>query len=200
MSQSTSLQTAPAPTDDKRSRLLKAALDLFETRGFDGVAVPEIAATAGVAVGTVYRYFDTKEALVNALYRHWKSVYNAMVLAPLPPGLMTRDKFTTYWQRMTEFARSYPRATRFMDLHHHGAYLDEESRAMSRTYRDVAEAFIADARKSGAIRPLDPIMVVALMWGAAAGLVKFASQGALDFDARTAADMEEALWRAIAAD
>jgi hypothetical protein len=41
-------------------------------------------------------------------------------------------------------------------------------------------------------------MVVALMWGAAAGLTKFAASGALEFDAKLAGDMEEALWRAIA--
>jgi AcrR family transcriptional regulator len=186
--------------DDKRARLLEAALELFETRGFDGVAVPQIAAKAGVAVGTVYRYFPGKEALVNALYRHWKGVYNAIVLEPLPPGLETRDKFTTYWQRMTLFARTYPRATRFMDLHHHAPYLDAESIEAGRTYREAAQAFIAEARAAGAIRDIDPILVVALMWGAAVGLTKFSMQGAFKFDAAIATEMEDALWRAIAND
>jgi AcrR family transcriptional regulator len=187
-------------TDDKRARLLAAALDLFETRGFDGVAVPEIAAKAGVAVGTVYRYFETKEALVNALYRQWKQAYNDLVLAPAPKGLKPRELFSRYWHRMTLFARTNPRAMRFMDLHHHGAYLDAESRALSKTYAQVAEAFVRDARAQGAIRDLDPIMVVALMWGAAAGLTKFAASGALEFDAKLAGEMEEALWRAIASE
>ncbi|HVU20247.1 MAG TPA: TetR/AcrR family transcriptional regulator [Rhizomicrobium sp.] len=185
---------------DKRRLLLDAALDLFEARGFDGVAVPEIARTAGVATGTVYVYFRDKEALVNALYRHWKTIYNDRVLAPLPPGLLIRDKFTTYWQRMMEFAQTHPRAVRFMDLHHHGAYLDEESRALSGRYGSVARDFIGEAKAAGVIRDLDPVMVVALMWGAATGLVKFASQGALKVDAQTSSDMEEALWRAIARD
>jgi AcrR family transcriptional regulator len=184
--------------DDKRARLLAAALDLFETRGFDGVAVPEIAAKAGVAVGTVYRYFETKEALVNALYRQWKQAYNDLVLAPAPKGLKPREIFSRYWHRMTLFARTNPRAMRFMDLHHHGAYLDAESRALSKTYAQAAEEFVRTARSEGAIRDLNPIMVVALMWGAAAGLTKFAASGALEFDAKLAGDMEEALWRAIA--
>ena len=190
--------TQKKAADDKRARLLAAALDLFETRGFDGVAVPEIAAKAGVAVGTVYRYFETKEALVNALYRLLKQSYNATVLAPVEPGLPTREIFSAYWQRMTAFARRNPHAIRFMDLHHHGAYLDDESRALSRTYAKAAERFVRDARARGDIRDLDPVMVVALMWGAAAGLAKFSASGSLTFDARTANEMEEALWRAIA--
>jgi AcrR family transcriptional regulator len=183
---------------DKRSRLLDAALNLFESRGFDGVSVPEIAKAADVATGTVYLYFKDKAALVNALYRRWKGAYNAAVLAPLPEGLGPRDAFSHYWRRMMQFAHEYPRAVRFMDLHHHGAYLDEDSRALSRSYRESAEAFVRGARDQGAIRDLDPMLIVSLMWGAAAGLVKFASQSALVLDEKTAIVMEDALWRGIA--
>lgn len=186
--------------DDKAARILEAALDLFEASNFDGVAVPEIAAKAQVATGTIYRYFRDKEALVNALYQHWKRAYNDMVLAPPPPGLSPHALFTCYWQRMTLFARSHPRAVRFMDLHHHGAYLNDESRTIARAYAVAAEDFVGRARRAGAIRELEPAMVVALMWGAAAGLAKFAGAGALDFDAETASRMGEAVWRAIAAD
>jgi TetR/AcrR family transcriptional regulator, repressor of fatR-cypB operon len=194
------LQVSETKIDDKRARLLEAALELFESRGFDGVVVPEIAARAGVATGTVYRYFPSKEALVNALYQQWKGTYNAGVLAPLPHGLTVRDGFTEYWQRITDFARAHPRAVRFLDLHHHGAYLDEDSRAAGRPFLETAEAFLTEARASRAIRDIAPALVVALVWGAAAGLAKFASQGSVDFNTETAADMEEALWRAIAND
>ncbi|MEI9931235.1 MAG: hypothetical protein WDM89_12015 [Rhizomicrobium sp.] len=85
-------------------------------------------------------------------------------------------------------------------MHHHGAYLDVESHALSDRYIDAARGFIAEAKAAGVIHNLDPIMVVALLWGAATGLVKFAAQGALAVDAEISNDMEEALWRAIARD
>ncbi|HTO39980.1 MAG TPA: TetR/AcrR family transcriptional regulator [Rhizomicrobium sp.] len=191
------LQTAPA---DKRERLLAAALLLFERRGFDGVAVPEIARAAGVATGTVYRYFATKEALVNALYLRWKTAYNATVLAPLDAQASPREMFATYWQRMTDFAQSHPRAMRFLDLHFHGSYLDAQSLAAHTAYRVAAAEFVRAARKAGAIRALSPELVAALIWGASVGMTKFAHEGALAFDARTSATMEEMLWRAIAND
>jgi len=189
-----------AEPDDKRERLLDAALELFELRGFDGVAVPEIAQMANVATGTIYRYFETKEALVNALYRRWKEAYNAAVLAPLEGELSPREMFGTYWRRMADFARAHPRAVRFLDLHHHAAYLDAESCRAHNAYRDAAGAFVTAAKDARAIRKIDPALVVALMWGASAGLVKFAHEGVLKFDERAAREMEEMLWRAIASD
>src|SRR5689334_15289154 len=57
---------------DKREAILAAALELFVERGFYGTAVPEIAERAGVGAGTIYRYFESKETLVNELYREQK--------------------------------------------------------------------------------------------------------------------------------
>lgn len=184
--------------DDKRARLLDAALDLFEKRGFDGVAVPEIAKAAGVATGTIYRYFKTKEELVNALYKHWKGIYNQQIMGPVPEGLSPREIFALYWHRMADFARKNYRAVRFLDLHYHAPYLDKESRAMEGIYMVTARAFLEAGRKARTLRPLDPALVVALMWGATAGLNKFVRDGALVFDKKTSDAMEDALWRAVA--
>jgi AcrR family transcriptional regulator len=49
---------------ETRQRISNVATELFLTRGFDAVAVTEVAAGAGVSEKTVYNYFPTKEALV----------------------------------------------------------------------------------------------------------------------------------------
>jgi AcrR family transcriptional regulator len=50
-----------------RRRILAAAADLFAERGVD-VSIDDIAAAAGVGIGTVYRRFPDREALIEALF------------------------------------------------------------------------------------------------------------------------------------
>lgn len=56
------------PPEERRREILEAALDLFATRGFDETTVQDIASAAGVAIGTVYLYFPSKEHVLLGLY------------------------------------------------------------------------------------------------------------------------------------
>lgn len=53
--------------DEKRKRILDCALTVFTERGFHQITMDEIAAESGVAKGTVYRYFKSKEDLLDQL-------------------------------------------------------------------------------------------------------------------------------------
>jgi AcrR family transcriptional regulator len=52
-----------------RDLLLTAASDAFAARGAD-VPLEDIARNAGVGIGTLYRHFPTRDALIEAVYRH----------------------------------------------------------------------------------------------------------------------------------
>src|SRR6266508_4796918 len=61
---------SPAPAADlTRQRLIRAALELFTTRGYHDTTTAQIAKKAGVAEGTIYRHFPSKQQLLNELYR-----------------------------------------------------------------------------------------------------------------------------------
>jgi len=59
---------AGTKAEETRSRILGAALELFQRQGFDETTMREIATEAGVALGAAYYYFQSKEALVMAFY------------------------------------------------------------------------------------------------------------------------------------
>src|SRR2546426_8856893 len=55
--------------DLTRERLVRAALELFTTQGYHETTTPQIAKKAGVAEGTIYRHFTSKQHCFNELYR-----------------------------------------------------------------------------------------------------------------------------------
>jgi TetR/AcrR family fatty acid metabolism transcriptional regulator len=55
---------------DKRDRILDAAVRVFARKGFHATRVSEVAKAAGVADGTIYLYFDSKDHLLVSLFEH----------------------------------------------------------------------------------------------------------------------------------
>jgi AcrR family transcriptional regulator len=51
-----------------RARIERAALDLFVARGVDAATTRDIAASAGVSEGAIYRHFDGKDELASAIF------------------------------------------------------------------------------------------------------------------------------------
>lgn len=60
--------TVPTKSEETRSRILNAALELFREHGFEQTTMRQIATAADVAVGAAYYYFESKDALVMAFY------------------------------------------------------------------------------------------------------------------------------------
>ena len=187
--------------DDKRRRILDAALKMFAARGYHGTSVPDVADAAGVGVGTLYRYFDDKNALVNEVYRDAKQRLKAALLADLElPDLYQLDNaehwFNELWHRLAVFARAEPDAFRFLEMQDHVEYLDAKSRALELSV--LAPLWFAGKRlhaRSGG-PPVD--IAIALLWGAFVGLVKAARLGYLPLDDKKLAQAGQAAWRIIA--
>src|SRR5919109_3079910 len=58
-------ETTPAP---KREAILRAAIDVFADRGYFNAQVADVARAAGVAAGTVYLYFRSKDDLLVSIF------------------------------------------------------------------------------------------------------------------------------------
>ena len=59
-------------TTEKRSHILEKTLILFKEKGYYGISVADIAQACGMARGSLYTYFESKQELVNELYVMWK--------------------------------------------------------------------------------------------------------------------------------
>lgn len=182
---------------ENRQAILDAALALFAARGFDATPVPEIAKRAGLSPGTIYRYFESKEDLVNALYRHWKGTFFEMMTAGYPSGAPARTRFSYFFQALVQFWRRNPLAFEFLEFHHHVHYLDAESRAVYREVMGFIHEFLEDTAREEITKPLPPEAVVAFVLGAFTGLVKAEKADELPLDDALLQSIEECCWEAI---
>jgi AcrR family transcriptional regulator len=184
-------------TDDKREAILDAALTLFSERTFDGTPVPLVAEKAGVAAGTIYRYFPSKEALVNVLYRRWKVEKHRMISEARTLAATPREQFSAFWRSLWRFAVDHPRAIACMDTHHHAPYLDDESRALTAEMEAESLDWIREGQSAGALREADPSVLATLLMGAFTGMVKSAGSSGLRYDDAVVAQTDEIMWSAL---
>src|SRR5512147_2146981 len=78
---------------DKRADVLQAALELIAERGFHGAPMAEIAERAGVAAGTIYRYFENKDVLIAELYRELETEISVFLQRDYPRERPLRERF-----------------------------------------------------------------------------------------------------------
>jgi AcrR family transcriptional regulator len=193
----TAVTSAAEAGKGKREAILDAALELFAERGFHGTAVPLVAERAKVGAGTLYRYFESKEALVNALYQREKACFLSELISDFPVDVPVREQFRIFWQRLVGYAQRHPRAAAFMELHHHAPYLDEESRALEQRVMQPVIDFIQRAQEAQALKALDPVLLISVVYGAFIGIAKNAMAGHLALGPKTLEDAEACLWEAV---
>jgi AcrR family transcriptional regulator len=89
-------------SEDKRNSLLSAATEVFADRGL-GAPTIAITAVAGVAEGTLFTYFKTKDELVNALYREIKLELADAMMSGFPRRTSVRHRLQHVWNRYVEW-------------------------------------------------------------------------------------------------
>ena len=94
--------------EDKKTALLQAALKLFTERGFHGTSTAQISKKAGVATGTLFNYFSTKEDLINALYFDVKGKLSHNLVKGLQTQITFYEKLKKIWYNMTEWGLNNP--------------------------------------------------------------------------------------------
>jgi AcrR family transcriptional regulator len=86
-------------SEDKRNAILDAATRLFAERGLSAAPTSEISKQAGVAEGTLFTYFKTKDDLINALYRELKLELADAMMSDFPRKKNVGTRLRHVWDR-----------------------------------------------------------------------------------------------------
>jgi AcrR family transcriptional regulator len=93
---------------DKRNAILDAATRLFAERGLTAAPTSEISKLAGVAEGTLFTYFQTKDDLINALYREIKLELADAMMSDFPRKKSVGTRLRHVWDRWVNWGVANP--------------------------------------------------------------------------------------------
>lgn len=93
----------------RRDRVIHAALELGAAGGYDAVQMRDVAQSAGVALGTIYRYFSSKDHLLAAALVEWVNDLERRVTLRPPQGRSTADRVVSTLRRATKAMEKEPR-------------------------------------------------------------------------------------------
>lgn len=82
---------------DKRERIFKATEELLATQGFHGISMSLVAKEAGVAAGTIYRYFSDKDDLLRQLHLHVSLRARDAVFEGVSPDAAPFEQYRQVW-------------------------------------------------------------------------------------------------------
>ena len=132
-----------------RDRLLEVAADAFAAAGVDA-SLEKIAKTAGVGIGTLYRHFPTRDALVEAVFRHNVDLLCAgaeELSASLPPD----EALAEWMQRFVGYVATKKGLATYLK-----SVVSADSDLFVSTHarvHDTVEQLVAAATAAGTIRP-----------------------------------------------
>lgn len=161
----TASPTTPVRTRDgaaTRERLMRAALELFTTQGYHGSTTPQIAARAGVAEGTIYRHFPSKQQLLNDIYRAAVGHF-VRLLREIPREIPCRERLERVALGWRDLASREPALVRLVFVARVRGLLDQRSRDAWTELRSDVETIIASGKSSGQVRP-GPVDLWADIW------------------------------------
>jgi AcrR family transcriptional regulator len=148
----TGIATGSKRADARRNYdlLIAAATAAFAERGADDVSLEEIARRAGVGIGTLYRHFPARQALLEAVYKDQVDgleVLAGKLVASESPG----DALAEWLRAFAAFARTKRSLSAALI-----ATLGKDSEllsACSKVLRSCTEALLARAQDAGVVRP-----------------------------------------------
>jgi AcrR family transcriptional regulator len=169
---------------DKQQAILDAAVDIFAERGFWDTPTALVSKRAGVADGTLFNYFKTKDELITEVYLEMKHKLAAHLMEGMDAQVGLRAKLRHMWHGYVDWALDNP--TKFAVLQQIGASyeLSDEVKAAGKEPFMELLALANESIMRGELRDYPVDYLVTLMEAMTIATIQYIATNGLDQVAR----------------
>ena len=152
---------------NKRERITAAAGRLFGERGYHNTTTAEIAEAAGVAAGTIYIYFESKEELLVAVFEEFLSMHMDRLRAAVAAERDPVEKIRTLLRQGFQLMEDNPESAKIFlsQLRQSTEMIKMVAKRSSRAYLDIIESILAEGVRNGVCREVDIHIAATMIFG-----------------------------------
>ena len=180
---------------DKKQAIFESALDLIKDRGFHGSPMSLVAKNAGVAAGTIYHYFASKEQLICELYDYNVVRMIDVIAQSLEEDVPYKEKFFSMWNNLYRFYVKQPNVLIFFEQFVNSPFNADKS---PKAFRGKLYSFFTEGVKSGHIKSIKPEILLVLVMGSISTTAKLHLFGHVPLTKSDLQRIAEILWDGIA--
>ena len=151
---------------DTKERILTAALEMFSQKGYEGTNIRELSASLGLVKSGIYKHYESKEAVWNALLDRMITYYGERFGSPenLPPVPESLESLVDMTMRMVNFTIHDEMIIKTRKLLTIEQFRDERARDLATKHfltglTDMFTPLFAGMMDKGLLRKDDPAML-----------------------------------------
>ena len=182
-------------SEDKRNAILDAATKVFAEQGASAPTA-RIARQAGVAEGTLFTYFESKDVLLNELYLTLKSGLREQMLEGYPHRASIRERARHAWNGYVDWGVAHPDGRKVMAQLTVSERITDDSKAAGSAPFGGVQDMLKEAKAKGVLSDVSPGFVGALLSSMAEVTISFIEREPKRAEAYRVAGFE-AFWNAI---
>ena len=183
--------------DDKRTAILEATLRLISENGFHGTAMSKVAKEADVSAGIIYHYFDSKDALMDDLYRHLKRNFGQAITAEFDTSQPLRSQIRQLLAIVIRYYIQRPLESAFLEQYTRSPYYNPDmDTECSQYYLPLIEC-LQQAQQDMIIKDLPLAVVSTLTVDVATSLAQKHAAGFIALTDDLIEQIIDACWEAV---
>ena len=182
---------------EKRDEIVRAALELIAENGFHGAPMAMIADKAGVGAGTIYRYFENKDVLINELYRELEQRLYDVLMKGYSPEKPVRERFIHLGTTILRYCITNPLDFRYLEHFHNSPYGVAHRRDKlfgDTNQKDIYRELFEEGVAKQVIKNLPLVVLFALAFGPLITVARDHILGFVRLDDRLITQTIEACW------
>ncbi|MCL9776580.1 TetR/AcrR family transcriptional regulator [Vibrio methylphosphonaticus] len=183
---------------DKRLQILEAAQRMVAEVGIQGISMQKLANEAGVAAGTIYRYFNDKDHLLDELRLHVVSCMAKAVQVGVEADKPLKVQYRTMWLNIWRIAASNNDSLQTRAQYDSiPSKNNQETREQERKLFAQVDNLFTEGKKQGVFKSLDNEILSGLSLEASVSLARKHALGLYQLDDNALESAIEASWDAI---